>query len=101
MYYVQRIDHDNIKLGKSPANLYSSQFVSIETTTTVTDNILDQYDLRLKSLEPQKLYREISTPINTNVEVETKPGATGILAVSYTHLRAPRDKRQSRMPSSA
>ena len=79
MYYVQRIDHDNIKLGKSPANLYSSQFVSIETTTTVTDNILDQYDLRLKSLEPQKLYREISTPINTNVEVETKPGATGIL----------------------
>ena len=79
VYYVQRIDHDNIKLGKSPANLYSSQFVSIETTTTVTDNILDQYDLRLKSLEPQKLYREISTPINTNVEVETKPGATGIL----------------------
>ena len=79
VYYVQRIDHDNIKLGKSPANLYSSQFVSIETTTTVTDNILDQYDLRLKSLEPQKLYREISTPINTNVEVKTKPGATGIL----------------------
>ena len=25
----------------------------------------------------------------------------GIVAVSYTHLRAPRDKRQSRMPSSA
>ena len=25
----------------------------------------------------------------------------GIAAVSYTHLRSPRDKRQSRMPSSA
>ena len=28
-------------------------------------------------------------------------GLTGIATVSYTHLRSPRDKRQSRMPSSA
>ena len=31
----------------------------------------------------------------------TEPGLKGDTAVSYTHLRAPRDRRKSRMPSSA
>ena len=79
VYYVLRVDHDNIKLAKSPANLYSSQFVNVETSTTVTNNILEKLDSASKTLQPQKLYREISTPVDTDTQTETKPGSTGIL----------------------
>ena len=41
----------------------------------------------------------IVMPILTECDVD-EDFAEGI-AVSYTHLRGPRDKRQSRMPSSA
>ncbi len=41
IYYVLRIDNDNIKLARSNANLYASQFVSPETSTTVVDNIIE------------------------------------------------------------
>ena len=32
---------------------------------------------------------------------DLNPNAADVMTVSYTHLRAHRDKRQSRMPSSA
>ena len=35
------------------------------------------------------------------VRIEDNIAVVGITAVSYTHLRAPRDMRRSRMPSSA
>ena len=79
IYYVLRVDHDNIKLAKSPANLYSSKFSSVETSTTVSDNVLERFDSVSKTLQPQKLYREISNPIDTDIQSETKPGSTGIL----------------------
>tara|TARA_R100000027_G_scaffold16248_1_gene11619 strand:+ start:1229 stop:14104 length:12876 start_codon:yes stop_codon:yes gene_type:complete len=78
VYFVYRVDDDNIKLAKSPANLYSQRYVSIETAATVTKNKFEPSNLALKSLESQKIYREVSTPINNDVEVETKTGTTGI-----------------------
>ena len=41
----------------------------------------------------QRVFDSRNTAVDLNV--------ADIIAVSYTHLRAPRDKRQSRMPSSA
>ena len=78
IYYIFRVDDNNIKLAKSPANLYTSNFVNI-STTTVTSNTIELSETRGKSIDAQRLYREISTPINNDVEVETTPGATGIL----------------------
>jgi hypothetical protein len=78
VYYVFRIDNNNFKLAKSSANLYTSNFVNI-TATTVSDNTIELSETSGKSINSQKLYREISTPINNNVEIETAPGATGIL----------------------
>ena len=79
VYYVLRVDNNNIKLAKSNANLYAEQFVSVETSTTVVDNIIEDSISARKQLEPQKLYREISDPINNDLVIETKPGTTGIL----------------------
>ena len=79
IYYVLRVDNDNIKLAKSNANLYASQFVSTETSTTVVDNIIEDSILVGKQLESQKLYREISDPIDNDLVIETEPGSTGIL----------------------
>ena len=78
VYYVHRVDNNNFKLAKSPANLYTSNFVNI-SSTTVTDNSIELSETSGKFIDSQRLYREISTPINNNIEVETAPGATGIL----------------------
>ena len=78
VYYVHRVDNNNFKLAKSPANLYTSNFVNI-SSTTVTDNSIELSETSGKFIDSQRLYREISTPINNNIEVETAPGAAGIL----------------------
>jgi hypothetical protein len=78
IYYIQRVDSNNIKLAKSPANLYTSNFVNV-STTTVTSNTIELSETSGRVVDSQRLYREISTPINNDVEVETAPGATGIL----------------------
>ena len=79
IYYILRVDDDNIKLAKSNANLYANQFVSVENSVSIDDNIIEDSISAGKQLEPQKLYREISDPINNDLVVETQPGTTGIL----------------------
>jgi len=79
VYYVFRVDHNNIKLAKSPANLHTSNFMTVESGTTVTLNTIELLETKGKDIGAQKLYREIADPVNTNTEVETKPGSTGIL----------------------
>ena len=79
VYYIFRVDNNNIKLAKSPANLYTSNFESVSTTTTVTNNTIELVETKGKVLNSQRLYREINTPVDSNAKVETSPGATGIL----------------------
>ena len=79
LYYVKRVDANNIKLAKSLANIYASKFIALTGSPTVTDNILEPYEINGKILEPQKIYREISTPIETYNPEETKVGPTGVL----------------------
>ena len=78
VYYIFRVDNNNFKLAKSPANLYTSNFLSIETTT-VASNTIELTETKGSPIDSQRLYREVSTPINNDIEVETAPGATGIL----------------------
>ena len=58
--------------------MYTSKFVSA-STTTVTSNTIELTETSNRVIDSQRLYREVSTPINNDVEVETVPGATGIL----------------------
>jgi hypothetical protein len=79
LYYVKRVDDNNIKLANSLANIYASKFVTLTGSPTVTDNILEPYEINGKILEPQKIYREISTPVETYNPEETSVGPTGVL----------------------
>ena len=79
LYYVRRISSTTIKLAKSKTNLYNSKFVSVDSQTTVTNNIIQPYEFRFKSLQSQKVLREVSDPINDGSLHETTPGFTGIL----------------------
>ena len=79
VYYIFRVDNNNIKLAKSPANLYTSNFASVPTSTTIADNTIELVETKGKVVDSQRLYREISTPIDSNTKVKTSPGATGIL----------------------
>ena len=68
VYYVFRVDNNNIKLAKSPANLYTSNFASVPSSTTVSDNIIELVETKGKVIDSQRLYREVSTPIDNDVE---------------------------------
>ena len=79
LYFVKRINSTTIKLSKSRTNLFKSIFVSLSSERIVTNNIILPYQFRFKSLQNQKLLREISTPMEDGELHETLPGKTGIL----------------------
>ena len=79
LYYVKRVDPNNIKFAKSRTNIDNSIFITVTDNITVNNNTIEPYELKSKSLDSQKLLREISAPINDGQVYPTKPGATGIL----------------------
>jgi len=79
IYYIKRIDSNNIKLSKSRSNINDSKFVSIDNATTVNRNKIELYKFKSKTLKSQKLLREITSSIIEGQLYPTKPGLTGIL----------------------
>jgi hypothetical protein len=79
IYFIKRIDSNNIKLAKSRSNIYDSKFVSVDSPVTINSNKLEYYKFKSKTLQSQNLFREISSPINDGAEYPTEPGFTGIL----------------------
>jgi hypothetical protein len=87
LYFVKRIDNKSIKLAKSISNIYNQIFVKVETdggrntsnTLTIKNNTIEKYEYRNKLIEPQKLLREISSPVNDGKTYETTVGYNGIL----------------------
>ena len=83
IYYVEKININQIKLARSVENIYTKNYVTIEGT--VTDNSFHLFkfasaDLSLKNVQPQKLIRKIDEPYKGNAAVyPTEPGALGIL----------------------
>ena len=80
IYFVKRINSTAIKLAKSRSDIYNDIFVSLDNRTTVSNNSLQIYSFRNKSLHSQKILREISLSESDGKVHKTKPGATGILA---------------------
>ena len=79
LYFVKRITARTIKLSKSRSDIYNNKFVTIESSTPVTNNKFDVYDFRQRTLETQKLYRRFSTPVDDGTVTLTNPGFTGLL----------------------
>jgi hypothetical protein len=77
VYYVKRVNDTQFKLSTSQANLYNDSFVSV--SGIVTANSLTDSRFQGKSLENQKLLREVIAPTNESNSVSTEAGKTGIL----------------------
>jgi len=79
IYYVKRVDSNNIKLAKSRSNINDSKFLSVDDTTIVNSNKIELYKFKSKTLKSQKLLREIVASSIDGENYPTKPGLTGIL----------------------
>jgi len=79
LYFVKRIDSNNIKLSRSRSDIDNSRFITLDTSMVITNNTLCPYKLYGKDLKSQKLLREIRTTEITGKEYKTNPGKIGIL----------------------
>ena len=78
LYFVTRISDSKIKLSRSRQDVFNQRYVSVDSETTVTNNRIELYDFRFKTLTSQKILREISIPEHDGTKHETEPGFTGI-----------------------
>ena len=84
LYYVKRIDANTVKFAKSQSDIFEGIFTKVTPdggvdSVTITSNDIEKYDFNGKVIQPQKLAREISLPIESNEKESTTPGYTGIL----------------------
>jgi len=82
VYFVKRIDENRIKLARSKSNIFNEIFVKVEgssDTVTITSNSIQKLSVHNKKIRPQKLLREIKSPLNDGHSYDTKSGYTGIL----------------------
>jgi len=78
IYYIFKIDENNIKLSYSRFSLYKKKYITV--TGTITNNKFEYSNLSDKELSGQKLVRKIKNPVLDNKENTTNTGAVGILA---------------------
>ena len=80
IYFVKRLtDTTTIKLAKSRSQLFNETYITTEPIS-VTDNTIELYSYKDKTLENQKLFREIPGQNNNLNQTETDPGTkNGIL----------------------
>jgi hypothetical protein len=79
IYYVRRIDKNNIQFANSKDNIYYSNFKYVDNAKSISNNKIEFYNFKSKSILPQKLLRFVSNPIDNGKTYETNPGFTGIL----------------------
>ena len=79
IYYVKRVDQNNIKIARSRSNIENGIFIKLSSNKKVTDNKIELLRFKNKALSNQKLLREISIPTNDGQIYPTLPGQTGIL----------------------
>jgi len=83
-YFIKKVNETTIRLSKSRPNLYSNKFLSVSGTIQNHKlefaSFVSESSLETKQLEPQKLIRKVSDPINSNdQDYKTISGTTGIL----------------------
>ena len=84
IYFVERIDDNRVRFAKSRSNLYNGIYSAVTIndsvdSVTVTNNSVEKYENYGKTIESQKLLRQISPPNHDGHYHETMPGYTGIL----------------------
>lgn len=79
IYFIKRIDSNRVSFAKSRSNIFNNIFVSVSSSTTISNNKIEFFEYRSKTLNTQKLLREISPPVDNGDIHETEPGFTGIL----------------------
>ena len=82
LYFVERINHNDIKLAKSSSNLYDQNYQKISEDTVsrvITNNTFEKYDFHNRQILPQKLVREIDIPVYDGKKYPTTIGYNGIL----------------------
>ena len=81
IYFVYRVNLNTIKLATSKADILRGKFISISTDypITVTDNKIQKTEYNNKTLETQKILREVCPANNEGTESKTKSGFTGLL----------------------
>ena len=79
IYFIKRIDSNTVKFAKSKSDILNGTFVNVDNETVVTNNKIEPYVFYGKTLESQKLLREISPTVSVDNSIETLPGLTGIL----------------------
>ena len=80
-YFIRRIDSNTLKLSRSLSDLFTGNYVTV--SGTVTNNVFYyepfvNEDLSPKTVQPQKLIRQIANPTTTNARIITPPGFSGI-----------------------
>ena len=78
LYFIKRVSSTTVQLAKSRTDIFNSTFVSV-SSTQVTNNKIKPYDFRGRTLESQKLLREIKLPTEDGNLHPTEPGFTGVL----------------------
>ena len=79
LYFVKRIDSNTVKFARSRSDIFNSKFITVTSIITVTNNKLIPYKFANKTLESQKLLRQIKAPKSDGRLHPTIPGQTGIL----------------------
>ena len=82
LYFVERVNLNDIKLAKSRSNLYDGNYTKVSETTVTTDivdNTFEKYEFHQKQILPQKLFREIDMPVYDGKKYKTRIGYNGIL----------------------
>ena len=97
LYFVERINHNDIKLAKSLSNLYDGNYQKISEATvqtTITNNTFEKYDFHGKIVQPQKLFREFDMPTYDGKRYPTKIGYNGLLINGTEVLEDIKNKKQ-------
>ena len=75
-YFIERVNESNIKLARSKADLAKGTYLTFNgSVTNASITLLESYK---KNIEPQGLYRQITTPLVRNKTYKTESGHTGI-----------------------
>jgi len=75
-YFVERVDESNIRLARSKADLSRGIYLTFNgSVVNASVTLLESYK---KKIEPQGLYRKITTPVVRKKSYKTEPGHTGI-----------------------
>ena len=79
LYFIKRVDQNNVKFAKSRSDIYNSKFVTLKQSVTISSDNVRPYEFKSKSLKSQKLFREIAPVIDDGETYPIGNESVGIL----------------------